>query len=233
MFGADPQIFDLCQLGIATGFFATISYRLEPNGPASRFPVVINRLKAGRMAPTYASRALEELAEIDNGLASLAPDQVIWGGGVLCNWDDRQLPVNHSARNLREYFIADDGRPLGDALREVVLFAQRTNQLVGLRNLEAQQIHRSAWLFLIGGSLWTVLGFVFFRRWVITSMFDDAKNLSGPLIWPAGILLFATGLVRFQMARYPALRRRLRKGSNLQILLTVAVLGLYTWLSWA
>jgi TonB family protein len=237
LFGVGPQIFDLCQPVVAEGFFTTISYRLEPNGPGSRFPVIINQLSAGRMEPANAGQALRELAEIETGLASLPLDQVVWSRKVLSGWDDRQLPVNHAAKNLREYFIAADGRPLVDALRGVVAFCQHSNKLVGLANRQAQQVYRRAWAYLIGGILWTVVGFVFFRHWVLTSLFDSmsqsTKAVSGPLAWPIGIFLFGTGVVMLAMAQYPALRQRLRTGSNLQVLLTVAAAGLYLVVSWS
>src|ERR1039458_6263002 len=111
------ETFDLGPPVVMEGLFATISYRLEPSGRGSRFPTVMARLYEGRLNPSSAPAASRALEEIEAGLALLPLGSVVWSLADLRRRDDSQLPVNRSAKNVCDYFVAGDGRSLVSVLR--------------------------------------------------------------------------------------------------------------------
>lgn len=227
------ETFDLGPPLIVEGLFATITYRLEPNGRGSRFPTVMNRLYAGRLEPSDVAAASRELEEIDTGLALLPSDRTVWSLTDLRRRDDRRLPVNRAAHNARDYFVAGDGLPLVTTLRAAARLCAEKNEPLELASAEARGSKRAAWLYLIGGALWTATGYVYFPHWVFTSGYESSKDTSGPLIWPAGIFLFGAGAVRLAMVRRPAIQDWFGRRVWLSLVLLLAAVGLYFWLAWA
>ncbi|HEV8269231.1 MAG TPA: Imm70 family immunity protein, partial [Thermoanaerobaculia bacterium] len=69
---------DLSTPRVLGAFAATLSYRLEPDGMGTRFPIVLDRLLAGRLSPREADTALSELETIAAELRKLSPDKVVW-----------------------------------------------------------------------------------------------------------------------------------------------------------
>lgn len=106
---------------VLRALFATISYRLEPNGWATRFPMVLDHLQQGSLDANRAEQALIELGQIEAELRSLPPDRVVWSMSDLRVQDDSRQPVNRRAKSVYEYFVARDGTPLINRLREIVL----------------------------------------------------------------------------------------------------------------
>jgi hypothetical protein len=225
------ETFDLGPPAIMEGLFATISYRLEPDGRGSRFPIVMNRLYAGRLGPADLSAACRELEEIETGLASLPSDRAVWSFSDLRRRDDSRLPVNHAARNVRDYFVAGDGRPLVTVLRDATRRSQDRNEHVELASSEVRGKTRGAWTLLIGGFLWTVVGYLFLPHWIFASMSDSSPS-TGPLIWPAGIFVFGGGVVQLAMLRHPAIEDWFQRRIWLAVLLILAACGLYFWMAW-
>jgi hypothetical protein len=225
-----PEVFDLGPMDVIEGLFATITYCLEPNGRSSRFPAIYG-LYEGRIGAADAPSALRELDQIEAALAELTPDRVVWTQTDLRRRDDRQLPVNHSAATVRDYFIAADNQPLLSVIRAAVLRGKNSNQPIELASAEVRRASRQARLYLIAGFLWTVIGYVFFPHLVYNN--GDADGSSGFLIWPAGLFLFGAGVVMVFMARYPRLRERLDPNKGLSVLLVLAALGLYLFVAWS
>lgn len=106
---------------ILRALFATISYRLEPGGWATRFPAVLDHLQQGSLDANRAEQALIELGQIETELRSLSPDRVVWSMDDLRVRNDSRQPVNHNAKNVFDYFVARDGKPLINKLRLIVL----------------------------------------------------------------------------------------------------------------
>jgi hypothetical protein len=195
------QTYDLGPSEMVDGLFATISYRLEPDGRGSRYPIVMNRLYAGvAMSPSDAPAAKRELQEIDARLAALPPDRVVWSLSNLRRRDDTLLPVDHAARNVRDYFIAN-GRPLMTILDEAVHLGQDRSEPVALASSDAKDPYGGAKFALIAGFLWTAVGYLFLRDWVLAPYGSDSAQ--GPLLWPAGICIMAAGVLSALKARYP------------------------------
>jgi hypothetical protein len=206
--------------------FATVSYRLEPNGRGSRFPLIMNRLFAGWLAPSDALAAARELEEIEAGLVALPADRVVWSLSDLRRRDDRQLPVNHRAANARDYFVAADGRPLVTVLRDAVRSSHERNEPIGLASREGRLNNRVTWTVLIIGLLWTTIGYLFFPDWVFI-VDDTSSTPKGFLVWPVGILIFGLGVVCLVRERYPKIAKRFGLPSF------VVGLAIYLLLAWA
>ncbi len=226
------ETFDLGPAIIFDGLFSTITYRLEPNGRGSRFPKVMNRLYGGRLDPSEVQDAARELEEIEAGLAQLHSDHTVWSLSDLRRREDSGLPVNHSAANVRDYFVATDGRRLVDALRDVVLLGRARNKPVELASAKTLQRSRGAWGVIACGLLWTIVFYLFFPNWIFTSGYEDSKDVGGPLLWPAGIWFAAAGLVQLLLKRYPSAEEWFEERVWLSVLLILAVTGLYFLLAW-
>jgi 2,3-bisphosphoglycerate-dependent phosphoglycerate mutase len=219
------QTYDIAPAAVIEGFFATISYRLEPDGRGTRFPIVMDRLYAGRMSTADAPQALRELAEIDSGLVRLTPDRVVWSLSDLRLPDDSGVAVNRAARNARDYFVAPDGRPLLAVFREAVQLSVERNEPVVLDSPEVSNKNRRAAGALIFGLLWTAVGFLFFRTWVLVPIGSDSH--AGPLIWPVGLFIFSAGVTGLVGARYPALSLWYGRSTGLKLFVIFLGMGLY------
>ena len=225
------QTYDLGAPVVVEGLFATITYRLEPGGRGTRFPLIMNRLYAGRLDSVQASAASRELEEIEAGLATLPAGRAVWSLTDLRRVDDRALPVNHSAANARDYFVGADGRPLLGSLRAAILASRESREAVELASSEARAKSRAAVGLLVFGFLWTVVGYVFFPNWVLTSMYDHSDKVSGPLLWPAGFLLMGGGVFGLLTSRFPALGEWFNRKAWLAVSLLLLVVVLYLWLA--
>jgi hypothetical protein len=215
------------------GLFASISYRLEPNGRGSRFPWIVNLMHSGWLAPSHSLEASRELDQIEAELALLPPEHAVWSLSDLRRMDDRDLAVNHAAQNLRDYFIADNGRTLIAVLREAVLVGLEQNMPVKLASAEAHKQSQNAWLRLIVGLLWITLGYLFFRDWIFATA-NHTGRAQGPLLWPAGFFVFGEGAARLLLMRYPLMGDRLGpvvRSIGLPVLLMAAGV-LYMALAW-
>lgn len=106
---------------VMRALFATISYRLEPNGWGTRFPAVLNHLHEGSLDAAHAEQALTELGQIEAELRSLPPARVVWSLNDLRVRNDSKQPVNHKAKSVYDYFVGRDGTPVINKLREIAL----------------------------------------------------------------------------------------------------------------
>ena len=100
-------------------FFSTVSGNLEPEGWGSRFPMLLQRLYAGKLEAIDAAEARAELRNIAKGLSELGPDKVIW------NLDDRTLQppwgnvISPEITSLANYFVTSTGRDLVQIMEEI------------------------------------------------------------------------------------------------------------------
>src|SRR5687768_9436364 len=120
--------FPIGEIQCVDAFFATISYRLEPDGWGSRFPITMDHLSEGRVGSGNAREALNELRIIEPELRALPKDKVIWDIQERSPRDDAFQPVNHSAANVYDYFITRSGKPILSALKEAIETSLRTGQ---------------------------------------------------------------------------------------------------------
>jgi len=212
---------------IVEALFATISYRLEPGGRGTRFPIVMNSLFAGRLDSRDAGAALIEIGHIEAGLRELTIDRVVWSLTDLRRFDDSSLPVNHSAASVYEYFAAEDGRPLLAHIRESIERSMSIGKGVTFHSEERRVSVRSAAALIVIGVVWTVVGRVFFPH----SILVHPGVAGGPLIWPFGLLMLGGGLILLLMALRPRFDEWLRRHAAFVAVGSVLVVAAFVYLS--
>ncbi len=209
---------------IVEALFATISYRLEPDGRATRFPVVMDSLYPGRLTAQDAPAALLELGHIEAGLKALPPERAVWSFTDLRRMDDSGQPVNHAAKNLYEYFIAEDGEPLLVHIRSAL--EQGTN--VTFDSPERRTSVRSAVAVLTIGLAWAACGYLFFPNHLLLPHGGD----SGPLLWPFGLFIAVCGAFTLLFALRPTADKWVRRHPELTMIIFSAMTLAFLWLTW-
>jgi hypothetical protein len=210
---------------------ATVSYRLEPAGWGSRFPVVLDHLLAGRLTPSQVAAAAGELAEIANELAKLPADRVVWSLADLGHRDDTGQPVDRAAACARDYFLATDGRPLLAVLQERVVAAGRDQAALSLPTGGRRRMRIGALALAVAGVAWAALGYLYARNWIIVP--EHAVDVHhGPLLWPFGALVMAVGLLRLLTLERPAAAAWARRHGGVTTAIGVALLGGFLALVW-
>lgn len=90
-------------------FFSTVAYNLEKQKWGSQFPVIMNELYQGELNSTHIPEAINELEQIKQGLAKLAPDKVIWDIENLSAQPPWGTNISKDITNLSNYFVTSDG----------------------------------------------------------------------------------------------------------------------------
>ncbi len=219
---------DLAPAQVIEALFASISYRLEPEGTATRFPILMDSLYAGRLDSKDAPAALLELGHIEAGLKALPPERAVWSFTDLRRIDDSEQPVNHAATNLYEYFISSDGQPLVAHLRRAAEDSMLAKRDLTLDSPERRRTVRPALTVLLIGLAWTIAGYVFFPHYILA----PRGGRDGPLLWPLGLLVAAGGLATLVMALRPEVRKWVDRHVNAVLLILGAVSLLLIYLTW-
>ena len=216
---------------VVEAFAATVSYRLEPDGIASRFPVVLDHLLAGRLNPYQAGAALVELEEIEQGLRSLPAASVVFSLADLSRRDDPRAEVNRSAQDACSFFVAADGRPLVDVLREGVMAARTSGRPLGLSTPRAAAGRVQAWILIGGGLAWVLAVAAFLPRWVIVPH-GSGGNAHGPALWTLGVVAVGAGAVRLAAVERPAFAAGMRSHGALTVALSLAAAFALLAIAW-
>lgn len=136
---------------IVRALFATISFRLEPNGSGSRFPFLTNHLYDNHLRASEVAAALGEAAEVEKELKRLSKGSVIWSLDDLRRHDDTGQPVNHAANDTFHYFVSTNGRPLLAVLQEALAYAHSTHSNVCISFPVERLIYPKDFLFVAIG----------------------------------------------------------------------------------
>lgn len=110
-------------------FFSTVAVRAERGSWGSRFPTVMHKLYAGAVDPDEAVRALGELDEIEEALATFRPDDVVW------DFDHRDAgppwtsDISPLITSLADYFVTSEGLDLLTVLREGLRHASESGEV--------------------------------------------------------------------------------------------------------
>jgi|GEM_PF-870171 len=213
---------------IAEALFATISYRLEPSGRATRFPFFMDSLYAGRLDSRDAPAALAELGHIEAGLKALPPERAVWSFTDLRRIGDSFQPVNHAAKNLYEYFIDADGQSLLIHVRRAL-----EQSMLGRTNLtfnsdERRASVRGAAALLLIGLAWAGIAYLFFPDRILV----PHGQQGGPLLWPLGLLAAAGGAFTLLLALRPAAERWSRRHAAIVTILLGAVTAALLYVAW-
>ena len=224
-FGAGQPSIELADPATLEAFFATVSYRLEPDGWATRFPLTLDVLNAGRLTPAEAPAVVAELDLIAAELRALPARKAVWDYQDTRPREDVGLPVRRGAANLHDYFVAVDGRtPLAERLREAAEAARSRGTAVHLGTARARQDLHKAVALLGFGLVTGTAALLWFPDYFLT----NHGGHDGPLIWAVGYLVAGFGAWGLLEARRPALaawrRRHPWPTGTAALLVTVAVI---------
>ena len=220
---------ELAEAHVLDAFFATVSYRLEPEGWATRFPLALDALNAGRLTPAQAPAALAELDLIAAELRALPARRAVWDYQDTRPWDDRALPVRHDAGSLHDYFVAADGRtPLVARLREAAAAAHERGVALVVPTKAANDARQFGLVLLVSGLALGVAARTWFPRWFLTS--HGGKD--GVAFWALGFLMAGFGGWAWWEARFPALAGWRRAHPLVTGLLVAAATGVTLWAGW-
>lgn len=174
---------------ILRALFATISYRLEPGGWATRFPAVLDYLQQGSLDANRAEQALVELGQIETELRSLSRDRVVWSMDDLRVRNDSKQPVNHNAKNVFDYFVARDGKPLINKLRLIVLECRSQGTTV---KVDSRVRRKARWKerLMCGGFVVGGIAIIAdeWRQLITEHSFHPKLAMGGPVVVLIGLL---------------------------------------------
>ena len=134
---------------------------------------------------------------ISSELRALPAGKILWMGGARPN----------GAANAYESLAAPDGKPLIEHL------LQGAEQSAALRKTMSisspEQVRGEQWRMfcvLLGGVAWSVVGYAFLRRWLLTSRHATSAKPAGLPIWTIGLLIATFGCLGLIGASVPALK---------------------------
>jgi hypothetical protein len=204
-----------------------VAYRLEPEGYATRFPLVVGQLLAGRLPAHSVPAARRELETVAAELAQLPIEAAVISPHDLGR-PQIAPELAADARHLAELFRASDGRLLLDVLRERLSSAEAEGSavVIDVQGLDVRQARRDGSLLIAIGLAWAGLGLALAPHAVLAR--GGARH--GPLLWPLGLGFAAWGALGLLGAARPELGTRLRSawGVGLAVVLFGALVAL-TW----
>ena len=218
---------ELAAPDIAQALFATITYRLEPQGRGSRFPVVILGLYGGRLLPHEMRAALAEMDVIANELQGMPPDRAIRSLKDLTPF----RAGNGAAPSLFEYFLALDGKPLVASLRTAVEQSYAAASPLKFDSPQVVKDRRMGRLWILVGAAWSVAGFLYFPDFVIVPIGSSLHG--GPLLWPIGLAIMGLGLLSLlEFRRVRSFRKARASHQWLAAIVGMAFVALWIAITW-
>lgn len=219
---------ELAAPAVVEAFFATITYRLEPQGRGTRFPVVIMGLYGGHLSPQEMPAAVAELDVIAAELRTLAPGKAIGNLGNLTPF--RALPplVNDSAASLFDYFITLTGTPLVAALRSAIDQSRTAELPLTFQSPQVVKDRNASIWAIVGGAAWSLIGYFYFPNFVIVPL-GAGPLTGGPLIWPIGLPFLGVGILALLGFRGSV--RTFKRGGDSHVGVTlIALAAVVLWL---
>jgi hypothetical protein len=171
---------------ILEGLFTTISYRLEPNGPKTRFPVTIGQLRFGQLSANRSEDAAVEIETIARELKAVERSRAVWNFANPLPIDAK-MPVNRKAISAYDCFVNSAGVPVLSVIRELVDRARA--QRVPIRAVASPRSPK----FPLPNLVYTIGGGAVLAAW----SYGSFPNMI--VTWPPGaeygVLAWAFGLV--------------------------------------
>lgn len=219
---------------IVNALGASIVYRLEPANGAQRFPVLIAEVLNGRLAPERADAALAELETAARDLATHPKEHAVWSISDLRRVDDTAEPVNHVAQSLGAYFVAPDGRPLLDLLREALQQAKLQNRPLTVDTWSRRAGWRRAAFFLLSGSVWVYVALRWFPNAILVPgpYRGDHTSGHGPLIWVLGLGWASMGVWSLILNAEPRIANWLAERLLVSRVISLGWLAILVWWGW-
>ena len=107
--------------------FSTVAYNLENQKWGSKFPMIMNELYQGELNSTHIPEATNELEQIEQGLAKLSPDKVIWDIENLSAQPPWGTNISSDITNLSNYFVTSDGEDFITVFKHALEKAEELN----------------------------------------------------------------------------------------------------------
>lgn len=211
-------------------FTATISYWLEPGGRGTRFPLLVDRLLAGRLEAAEAAGARLELEAAARELAAVHPSRVVASLEEPQPVDLRDEPVDHEAESVASYFLDREGRPLVEVLREAIEECGRSGHPLTVDTGPVRGGTKRGALLTMTGALLTGAGLLVFPDVLAQPLRGEPGH--GLPLWTFGLILTGAGLWELALGRSPALAALVRRRPSLPVLLGLALLSAVAILSY-
>ena len=90
-------------------FFSTVAYNLEKGNWGSRFPMIMNKLYHGVLAPEHIDKAIEELRIIKHELQKFVPEKGVWDREDLSKQPPWGKNISKDITDLSNYFVTSGG----------------------------------------------------------------------------------------------------------------------------
>lgn len=124
-FWVAEKTFNIGSPDLLHAFFSTITFHLEPNGWASRFPVLMDDLYSGKVSYEKIPRLKDELEEARIELARYPPSKVIWDIEDLSKQPPWRDEIAETTKSLADYFSNSlNSESLFDVLTRAIEYAQ-------------------------------------------------------------------------------------------------------------
>jgi 2,3-bisphosphoglycerate-dependent phosphoglycerate mutase len=218
---------ELAAPDIVQALFATISYRLEPQGRGTRFPVIILGLYGGQLNPEEMLAAIAELDVIANDLQALPLERAVRSMKDLTPF----RAGNGGAASLFEYFLTLEGVPLVAALRTIIQQARSAASPIRFDSPQVVKDRRMGRLWILVGAAWSICGFIYFPDFVIVPIGSSLRG--GPLLWPIGLAIMGLGFLSlFQFRRLRTFRKAQHSHQWIAALIGMAVVALWVAITW-
>ena len=180
---------------ILDALFATISYRLEPDGLSTRFPLTMTQLRFGRLDPAKSGEAAVELDAIARELKAMPIQRVVRDIANPQPVNAATMPVNRQASNVYDYFITSERCPVLSVVRDLV--EQSRRQRKPIRVVSRQQPPtvpaRKVLPVIVGAAIVAAVAYRWYPHYVLT--FEGGHD--GPRIWVVGAIVFILGCAFF------------------------------------
>ncbi len=215
---------------VLDGLFTTVSYRLEPGGVGTRFPLTMTQLRFGRLNPQQSEGAAVEMDLIARELKVMSPARAVRNFGSPLPFQNTGMPVNPAAGSVYDYFVNSAGIPVLSVLREMVDESRR--QGLPIRTVASPRgpivSVRKLVYTIAGGAAVAAAGYIWFPEYVLTWHGLD----HGPLVWVFGeivVILASAMLVIDQMDGLGGWGDRVRGIVGIVLVLMALGLGYWGW----
>jgi immunity protein 70 of polymorphic toxin system len=197
---ADPRVIE--------SLIATLSYRLEPEGFATRFPVLLTEVLAGRLAPENAPAAWQELDTVIREARQLPAEKLICSRSDRRPADLGELPGYRGGASVHDALLTSTGRPLLDVIAEGVQASHGQGSPLVIRTGQVRRTLLRGILLLVLGAIGTYVAWRYFPDTLITwrsYSHSPGTRVHGSPLWAWLAILGVAGGFDIALALSPRL----------------------------
>lgn len=187
---------------------ATLSYRLEPEGFGSRFPVLLTEVLAGRLAPEHAQAAWQELDTAIREARELPAEKIIGSRADRRPADLAQLPGYRGGASVHDALVPARGRPLLEVIAEGIQASHGQGAPLVIRTGQVRRTLVRGILLLVLGAIGTYVAHRYFPDILITwrpYSQSPGTRAHGTPLWAWVVILAVAGAGDIALALSPRL----------------------------